>query len=54
VYFHIGAQNVRSQIAITRVGAKKISEVEIAYFGEPTKLNFVYAIDKEKWQTSSR
>lgn len=49
VYFHIGAQNLRSQIAITRVGAQKITEEEIAYFGEPTKLNFIYVIDKKTW-----
>ncbi len=46
VYFHIGAMNVRSQISITRLGAKKVAEQEIAYYGETPKLNFVYAIDK--------
>ncbi|MFD2601869.1 GNAT family N-acetyltransferase [Flavobacterium suzhouense] len=51
VYFHIGANNVRSQIAITRIGADKITEQEVAYFGEPNRLNFVYEITKEKWQT---
>jgi RimJ/RimL family protein N-acetyltransferase len=50
VYFHVGAQNTRSQIAITRVGAKKVGEQEVAYFGEPVKLNFVYRIGKEEWQ----
>lgn len=49
VYFHIGAQNLRSQIAITRLGAKKVSEEEIAYHGEPSKLNFVYVMEKEAW-----
>lgn len=50
VYFHIGANNIRSQIAIGRLGAEKIAEQEVAYFGEPTKLNFVYEITKENWQ----
>jgi RimJ/RimL family protein N-acetyltransferase len=51
VYFHIGADNLRSQIAIGRISAEKIAEQEIAYFGEPNRLNFVYEITKEKWQT---
>jgi len=50
VYFHIGANNIRSQIAIGRLGAEKIAEQEVAYFGEATKLNFVYEITKENWQ----
>lgn len=50
VRFHIGANNVRSQIAIGRIGAEKIAEEEVAYFGEPNRLNFVYEITKEKWQ----
>ncbi|MET3877136.1 GNAT family N-acetyltransferase [Chitinophaga sp. OAE865] len=49
VYFHIGASNIRSQIAIGRIGAEKTGEQEVTYFGEKPKLNFVYAIDKEKW-----
>ncbi|WP_433833394.1 GNAT family N-acetyltransferase [Flavobacterium anhuiense] len=49
VRFHIGAENIRSQIAISRVGAKKIAEEEVAYFGEKPKLNFVYEIDKANW-----
>lgn len=49
VQFHIGATNLRSQIAISRLGAKKIGEEEIAYFGEPSKLNFIYEITKENW-----
>jgi RimJ/RimL family protein N-acetyltransferase len=46
VYFHIGAQNIRSQIAITRLGAKKIGQQEVTYCGETPKLNFVYEITK--------
>jgi RimJ/RimL family protein N-acetyltransferase len=45
--FHIGANNVRSQISITRIGAKKIGEIEVAYYGEPSKLNYVYRITKQ-------
>lgn len=51
VYFHIGAENIRSQIAISRIGAEKIAEQEVTYFGEEPRLNFVYGINKEKWET---
>jgi RimJ/RimL family protein N-acetyltransferase len=49
VNFHIGATNKRSQISIERLGAKKINEIEVAYYGEPSKLNFVYCIEKKDW-----
>ncbi|RAK35968.1 GNAT family N-acetyltransferase [Chitinophaga ginsengisegetis] len=49
VYFHIGANNIRSQIAIGRIGAEKIAEEEVTYFGEAPRLNFVYEISKENW-----
>ncbi|MCJ0741864.1 GNAT family N-acetyltransferase [Pedobacter montanisoli] len=49
VYFHVGAQNIRSQIAMERLGAQKIAEQEVAYFGEPSRMNVVYEIRKENW-----
>jgi len=54
VYFHIGANNIRSQVAIERIGAEKISEQEVTYFGEAPRLNFVYEISKEKWQKTKQ
>lgn len=51
VYFHIGAYNIRSQIAITRLGAEKIAEQEVAYFGDKPRLNFVYIISKTEWES---
>jgi RimJ/RimL family protein N-acetyltransferase len=50
VHFHIGAGNIRSQIAIGRIGASRIAEQEVAYFGEAPKLNFVYEIDSATWE----
>jgi RimJ/RimL family protein N-acetyltransferase len=50
ILFHIGANNVRSQIAIGRVGAAKQKELSVAYHGEPEKLNFEYLLTKENWQ----
>jgi N-acetyltransferase len=49
VYFHIGANNVRSQIAIGRLGAVKIEEKEVAYVNESPRLNYVYRLTKEEW-----
>lgn len=49
VNFHIGKGNVRSQISLERLGGQKISEEEVAYFGEPAKTNFVYEITKDNW-----
>lgn len=53
VYFHIGAINIRSQISIQRLGAKKIGEQNIEYFGEKPALNFIYCIDKVTFLTGT-
>lgn len=47
VYFHIGAVNIRSQKAIAKIGAVKVDEFEVEYYGEEPKLNFVYIITRE-------
>ena len=46
IYFHIGAFNYRSQKAIEKIGAIKVDEFEVEYYGETSKLNFVYLIQK--------
>ncbi len=53
VYFHIGADNIRSQIAISRLGTTKIGEEEITYFGEQPKMNCIYSLSKEEWAYNS-
>lgn len=47
VLFQVGAENIRSQVAMERLGAVKVAEEVVAYFGEPEKLNFIYAISLE-------
>ncbi|WP_315814834.1 GNAT family protein [Paraflavitalea speifideaquila] len=47
--FHVGATNIRSQIAVGRLGAVKTGEQTVQYYGEPPKLNFVYEIKREDW-----
>ncbi|TDG37879.1 N-acetyltransferase [Pedobacter changchengzhani] len=49
VILHIGATNFRSQKAIEKLGGEKTDELKIAYYGEPTKLNFVYRVEKQNW-----
>ncbi len=49
IYLHVGADNVRSQIAVERLGCKKVKEEQIEYFGEEPKLNFIYQLNKVDW-----
>lgn len=51
VHFHIGASNIRSQVSIERLGARKVGEQVVTYFGESPKLNYVYEIDKASWES---
>lgn len=49
VFFHVGAHNVRSQKAMERLGAVKTGFQEVAYYGETTKTNIVYEIQRKDW-----
>ncbi|SEM27416.1 Protein N-acetyltransferase, RimJ/RimL family [Chryseobacterium taichungense] len=49
VYFHVGKDNIRSRTAMERLNAENKGEFEIAYFGEPSKINILYQIKKENW-----
>ena len=49
IYLHVGANNIRSQIAVQRLDCTKIQEELVAYYGEEPKLNFVYEMTKETW-----
>lgn len=49
VYFHVGADNLRSQKAMEKLGAVKIREVVVAYYGEPDRKNIEYRIEKGDW-----
>lgn len=51
VDFHIGAVNLRSQVSITRLGARKVGELEVAYYGEEAKPNFIFCIEREEWKS---
>lgn len=47
VHFQIGALNIRSQIATERLGAEKVGEEWVEYYGESPKMNFIYEITKQ-------
>lgn len=47
VRFHIGTTNFRSQKSIEKFGAIKVGELDIAYFGEPSKKNFIYEVKNQ-------
>ncbi|WP_312899975.1 GNAT family N-acetyltransferase [Chryseobacterium taichungense] len=49
IYFHVGKDNIRSRTAMERLNAENKGEFEIAYFGEPSKINILYQIKKENW-----
>ena len=48
VYFHIGANNFRSQKAILNIGAHKIGDVDFDYYGKKV-LHYEYIIYKKDW-----
>lgn len=51
VYFHIGAHNYRSQKAIEKIGAIKVGEQEVEYYGEEAKMNYIYQIKNQTLKT---
>ncbi|MBV6479729.1 MAG: hypothetical protein HGGPFJEG_02522 [Ignavibacteria bacterium] len=53
VYFHIGANNIRSQKAILKLKAEKTGEADIEYYGEAPYRNFIYTMTKDKWKSIS-
>jgi RimJ/RimL family protein N-acetyltransferase len=50
IIFHVGANNLRSRKAMEKLGARFMGEEEVAYYGEASRLNVVYAITKQDWQ----
>jgi N-acetyltransferase len=42
VIFHVGANNIRSQKAMEKMGALRIGQETVAYYGEEPRVNIVY------------
>lgn len=53
VLFHIGAENIRSQKAVLKLGAKKINEVYFDHNGVRL-LHFEYEITRQDWIAGPR
>jgi RimJ/RimL family protein N-acetyltransferase len=49
IIFHVGAGNLRSRKAMEKLGARFLGEEEVAYYGEASRLNVVYAVTKQDW-----
>lgn len=49
VQFYVGSKNIRSQMALDKIGAVKVAEENISYFGEAEHLNYIYQITKASW-----
>lgn len=48
VYFHIGENNIRSQKAVAKIGARYQGQVPFDYYGNIVMQN-LYKIDKQDW-----
>ena len=53
VIFHVGEHNLRSRIAMDRLGGVIIGKTPIAYYGEAAAINVIYAIDRESWRAAA-
>ena len=51
VHFHVGSENYRSQVSISRIGARKVGEKPVAYHGEQPRMNFEYEITRSEWKS---
>jgi RimJ/RimL family protein N-acetyltransferase len=49
VVFHVGANNMRSRMAMQKLGATLIGEAAISYYGEPSNLNVIYEMQHADW-----
>ena len=48
IYFHVGAQNIRSQKAIEKLGALLVKKEVIPLLGKPDKINLIYCLYNTK------
>jgi RimJ/RimL family protein N-acetyltransferase len=49
VVFHVGASNMRSRMAMQKLGAILIGEAAISYYSEPSNQNVIYKMDQADW-----
>jgi RimJ/RimL family protein N-acetyltransferase len=49
VLFHVGATNMRSRMAMQKLGATLIGEAAVAYYGEASNQNVIFRINRADW-----
>jgi RimJ/RimL family protein N-acetyltransferase len=49
VIFHVGELNMRSRMAMQKLGAVLVGEAAISYYGEPSNPNVIYEMTKARW-----
>lgn len=49
IIFHVGEDNTRSRIAMTRLGAELEGFETVAYYGEPERRNCVFVMSKSRY-----
>jgi RimJ/RimL family protein N-acetyltransferase len=49
VLFHVGAGNMRSRMAMQKLGATLIGEAAVAYYGEASNQNVIFKIERADW-----
>lgn len=50
VFFHVGENNTRSRMAMTKLGAELTGKADTAYYGEAVNVNVIFEMTKERWQ----
>lgn len=50
VLFEVGQCNVRSQVAMGRLGARRVGEAAVAYHGEASMPNVIFEIARADWR----
>lgn len=54
IIFMVGVNNIRSQKAVEKLGATKVGEEEVVYYGEASSnRNFIYALERMSWSKMS-
>jgi RimJ/RimL family protein N-acetyltransferase len=53
VTFEVGVNNMRSRKAMEKLGGVYVGEKSVAYYGEPSKQNVIYKIDKADWPAAA-
>jgi RimJ/RimL family protein N-acetyltransferase len=54
VIFHVGVGNLRSRRAMEKLGGVLIGEAAVSYYGEPSRPNVIYKIDRGDWALSKQ